>query len=331
MLKNTMLKKQDYKGLHMIVKENIIDTKELRTACLEGIVEIAKKDDKVCFIDTDLVGSSGSGVFKKSFPERFFNIGIMEAEAISMAAGLGVTGYKCFVHSFAPFASRRCFDQATVSSAYADIPMVILGTDPGITTAYNGGTHTTFEDIAMFRALSNTKVFDICDSVQMYAIAKELGQNMKGLNYVRFARRSSRKVYQEGMTFEIGKGIAVREGTDICIFASGAMVSQALDTADILVAQGKSVRVVDLFTILPIDKDIIIKAAKECKHLVALDDHNIRGGLGSAIAEVLVAHHPVKLQQIGAESFGQVGTFPQLLDIFGWTGEKLAKTILKTI
>lgn len=315
----------------MIVKENIIDNKELRTACIEALIDSAEKDENICFVETDLASSSGSNAFAKVYPQRFFNIGIMEAEAIGLAAGLGITGYKCFIHSFAPFASRRCFDQATVSSAYANIPMVILGSDPGITTAYNGGTHTAFEDIAMFRALSNTKVFDISDSVQMEEVIKTLSQEMTGLNYVRFARRPSRKIYHEGMKFEIGKGVTVRDGEDICIFASGAMVSQALDTADILEKQGKSVRVIDLFTILPIDVDLITKAAKECKHLVALDDHNIRGGLGSAVAEVLVAHYPVKLQQIGATSFGQVATFPQLLDIFGWTGEELANTILKSL
>lgn len=312
----------------MLVKENIKDNVELRKSCMDTLIEMAAQDDKICFIETDLASSSGSLAFQKVYPNRYFNIGIMEAESVSLAAGLGVTGYKCFVHSFAPFAARRCFDQAVVSSAYADIPVVILGSDPGITTAYNGGTHTTFEDISMFRALSNTTVLDICDSVQMSAITKMLAKEMKGLNYVRFSRRPSRKIYTEGASFEIGKAITVREGSDICIFTSGAMVSQALDTADILESKGKSVRVIDMFTISPIDNNIIVKAAKECNHLVSLDNHNIRGGLGSAIAEVLVAKYPKKLQQIGATTFGQVGTYDQLLDMFGWTGPQLAETIL---
>ncbi|MGL5955636.1 MAG: transketolase family protein [Brevinema sp.] len=313
----------------MIVKENIKDPKELRTACIETLVSEA--DDTVCFIDTDLASSSGSMTFQKAYPERYFNIGIMEAEAIGIAAGLGVVGYRAFVHSFAPFMSRRCFDQAVVSGAYANLPMVLLGSDPGITTAYNGGTHTTFEDIAMFRSLSNTQVFDICDSVQMSAIIKLLCKDMKGLNYVRFSRRPSRKIYNEGMTFSIGKGVTIREGQDICIFASGAMLSQALDTADILITKNKSVRVIDLFSILPIDEELILKAAQECTYLVSLDNHNIRGGLGSAIADVLVEKYPKKLLKIGANTFGQVGTYDQLLELYGWTGSQLADTILKNI
>lgn len=315
----------------MIIKENILDNIELRKASINALIEKAKNNTQLCFVETDLASSSGSNNFKKNFPERYFNIGIMEAEAISVAAGLGVTGRKAFVHSFAPFATRRCFDQATVSSAYADLAMVILGSDPGITTAYNGGTHTTFEDIAMFRALSNTKIFDIADSTQMTFITNYLADHMHGLNYVRFARRPSRKIYENNMQFNIGKGITIREGNDICIFASGAMVSQALDAYDILSLQGKSVRVIDMFSILPIDKEIIIQASKECKHLVALDNHNIRGGLGSAIAEVLVANNPVKLQQIGATTFGQVGTYDQLLELYGWTGQQLADTIIKAL
>ncbi|MGL4676124.1 MAG: transketolase family protein [Brevinema sp.] len=313
----------------MIVKENIKDSVELRTACINTLV--AQVDNTLCFIDTDLASSSGSKAFQKAHPERYFNIGIMEAEAIGVAAGLGVVGYRSFVHSFAPFISRRCFDQAVVSSAYANIPMVLLGSDPGITTAYNGGTHTTFEDIAMFRSLSNTQVFDICDSVQMSAIVNLLCKEMKGLNYVRFSRRPSRKIYHEGMKFELGKGITVREGQDICIFASGAMLSQALDAADILVARNKTVRVIDLFSILPIDEALILKAAKECTHLVSLDNHNIRGGLGSAIADVLITQYPKKLLKIGATTFGQVGTYDQLLELYGWTGLQLTNTILKNI
>jgi len=315
----------------MIVNENIKDTKELRTACIESITTQADSDNTICFVETDLASSSGSKFFQKSHPSRYFNIGIMEAEAIGIAAGLGVLGFRSFVHSFAPFMSRRCFDQAVVSSAYADIPMVLLGSDPGITTAYNGGTHTTFEDIAMFRGLSNTRIFDICDSVQMIEIIKLLCHDMKGLNYVRFARRPSRKIYSEGMKFQFGKGSTLHEGEDICIFASGAMVSQALDTADILIMHNKTVRVIDLFSILPIDEDIILKAAKECTNLVSLDNHNIRGGLGSAIADVLITKFPKKLLKIGADRFGQVGTYDQLLEEFGWTGKQLADTILNNI
>ncbi len=315
----------------MIVKENIQDKTEIRTACIEALIHQAKTDDSICFIDTDLAGSSGSKAFEKAYSNRYFNIGIMEAQAVGVAAGLGVVGYKAFVHSFAPFISRRCFDQAVVSSAYANIPMVLLGSDPGITTAYNGGTHTTFEDITMFRGVSNTQIFDICDSVQMSGIIKILCEDMKGLNYVRFSRRPSRKIYNEGVKFQIGKGITLREGTDICIFASGAMVSQALDAADILTAKNKSVRVIDIFSILPIDEDIIIQAAKECTHLVSLDNHNVRGGLGSAIADVLIEKQPKKLLKIGATTFGQVGTYDQLLKEYGWLGSQLADTILTHI
>ncbi|MGL4388174.1 MAG: transketolase family protein [Brevinema sp.] len=311
----------------MIIKDKIKDSVEIRKSCIDKITEIAQNDSSICFVETDLASSSGSNVFAKQHPDRFFNIGIMEAEAISLAAGLAVTGFKPFVHSFAPFAARRCFDQATVSSAYADLPIVILGTDPGITTAYNGGTHTTFEDISMFRALSNTRIFDICDSAQMPKILSLILNNFKGLNYIRFARRSSYKIYSDSMEFTIGKGVQIHDGEDICIFASGAMLSQAIDAADILIKEGKSVRIIDLFTILPIDEEIIIKAAKECQILVSLDNHNIRGGLGSAISEVLTTHYPKKLHRIGASTFGQVGTYEELLSLYGWTGEQLAKTI----
>ncbi|MGL5721619.1 MAG: transketolase family protein [Brevinema sp.] len=311
----------------MIINDKIKDTVEIRKSCVDEIIKVAQNDSSICFVETDLASSSGSSSFGKQYPDRFFNIGIMEAEAVSVAAGLAVTGMKPFVHSFAPFAARRCFDQAVVSSAYADLPMVILGSDPGITTAYNGGTHTTFEDIAMFRALSNTRVFDVCDSEQMRKVISLIIKDFKGLNYIRFSRRPSYKIYSDAMEFTIGKGVEVREGKDICIFTSGAMVSQAIDAADILSKEGKTVRIIDLFTIHPIDEEIIIKAAKECSVLVSLDNHNVRGGLGSAVAEVLTSHLPKKLHRIGATTFGQVGTYDQLLELYGWTGEQLAKTI----
>lgn len=312
---------------YQIHKQHTPDSKEIRIAIVDTLINEARNNSKIVLVDADLMSSSGFTKFQKEFPERALNFGIMEAHMAGAAAGLAITGMLPFIHSFAPFASRRIFDQVVVSSAYANNSVTIIGTDPGINAAMNGGTHTTLEDIAMFRSLPNTQIFEVSDSAQAEAIINYRINNPEGLCYIRTVRRPLYKIYNNGSTFIPGKFPIVREGKDITIFASGIMVSQAIDAANILEKDNISVRILDVFSLSMMDIDAIKLAAAETSCLVALDNHNIHGGLASAIADILVEHCPTKLHRIGMTTFSEVGSLPYLLDKFGFTGEKIALKI----
>ncbi len=312
---------------YKIVKEFKTDPIEIRTAITDALIAEAQSNDKIVVIDTDLMSASGLSKFQKAFPDRGLNFGIMEAHMASAAAGMSITGLMPFIHSFAPFASRRIFDQVVVSSAYANNPITIIGTDPGVNSAVNGGTHTALEDIAMFRSVSNTKIYSVSDSAQAKAIIQYRIKNPEGLCYIRTPRRPMYKIYEDGSTFTPGEFPVVREGNDVTIFTTGIMLSQAVDCAMILEKESVSVRIVDTFSLSDMDVDTIVKAAKETSCLLAIDNHNVNGGIASAVADVLVEHYPAKLHRIGMTSFSEVGSVPYLLDRFGFSGEKIASKI----
>ncbi len=312
---------------YKIVKEFKTDPVEIRMAIVDALIAEAQNNEKIVVGDADLMSASGLSKFQKAFPNRSVNFGIMESHMAGAAVGMSITGLMPFIHSFAPFASRRIFDQLVISSAYANNPITVIGTDPGLNAAVNGGTHTALEDIAMFRSVSNTKVYSIADSVQAGAIIKHRIQNPEGLCYIRAARRPLYKIYEDGSTFTPGEFPIVREGNDVTIFTAGIMLSQAIDCANILEKEGVSVRIIDTFSLSEMDVDTIVKAAKETSCLLAIDNHNVNGGIASAVADVLVEHHPVKLHRIGMTSFSEVGAVPYLLDRFGFSGEKIADKV----
>lgn len=304
--------------------------RELRDCVVETLQELMKDDDKITALEADLGGASGFTKIKKTNPERFIQCGIAEANMMGVAAGLSLTGFKPFTHTFAPFATRRVFDQLFLSGAYAGNTINVYGSDPGFSVASNGGTHTAWEDVALIREIPGAVICDPADDVQMEWIIKEF-LKMEGIHYVRSNRKAVRNVYKKGSSFKIGQGNILKEGKDILIIAAGQLVSEALDCAEELEKEGYSVEVIDMFTIKPLDEKLLIKEAKGKSKIVTIENHSIYGGLGSAVSEVIAENGiSVPVKRIGVkEKFGQVGTAEFLQEEFGLTAKQIKETICK--
>lgn len=302
--------------------------RELRDCVVETLQELMKDDDKITALEADLGGASGFTKIKKTNPERFIQCGIAEANMMGVAAGLSLTGFKPFTHTFAPFATRRVFDQLFLSGAYAGNTINVYGSDPGFSVASNGGTHTAWEDVALIREIPGAVICDPADDVQMEWIIKEF-LKMEGIHYVRSNRKAVRNVYKKGSSFKIGQGNILKEGKDILIIAAGQLVSEALDCAEELEKEGYSVEVIDMFTIKPLDEKLLIKEAKGKSKIVTIENHSIYGGLGSAVLEVIAENGiSVPVKRIGVkEKFGQVGTAEFLQEEFGLTAKQIKETI----
>ena len=302
--------------------------RELRDCVVETLQELMKDDDKITALEADLGGASGFTKIKKTNPERFIQCGIAEANMMGVAAGLSLTGFKPFTHTFAPFATRRVFDQLFLSGAYAGNTINVYGSDPGFSVASNGGTHTAWEDVALIREIPGAVICDPADDVQMEWIIKEF-LKMEGIHYVRSNRKAVRHVYKKGSSFKIGQGNILKEGKDILIIAAGQLVSEALDCAEELEKEGYSVEVIDMFTIKPLDEKLLIKEAKGKSKIVTIENHSIYGGLGSAVSEVIAENGiSVPVKRIGVkEKFGQVGTAEFLQEEFGLTAKQIKETI----
>lgn len=302
--------------------------RELRDCVVETLQELMKDDDKITALEADLGGASGFTKIKKTNPERFIQCGIAEANMMGVAAGLSLTGFKPFTHTFAPFATRRVFDQLFLSGAYAGNTINVYGSDPGFSVASNGGTHTAWEDVALIREIPGAVICDPADDVQMEWIIKEF-LKMEGIHYVRSNRKAVRNVYKKGSSFKIGQGNILKEGKDILIIAAGQLVSEALDCAEELEKEGYSVEVIDMFTIKPLDEKLLIKEAKGKSKIVTTENHSIYGGLGSAVSEVIAENGiSVPVKRIGVkEKFGQVGTAEFLQEEFGLTAKQIKETI----
>ena len=302
--------------------------RELRDCVVETLQELMKDDDKITALEADLGGASGFTKIKKTNPERFIQCGIAEANMMGVAAGLSLTGFKPFTHTFAPFATRRVFDQLFLSGAYAGNTINVYGSDPGFSVASNGGTHTAWEDVALIREIPGAVICDPADDVQMEWIIKEF-LKMEGIHYVRSNRKAVRNVYKKGSSFKIGQGNILKEGKDILIIAAGQLVSEALDCAEELEKEGYSVEVIDMFTIKPLDEKLLIKEAKGKSKIVTIENHSIYGGLGSAVSEVIAENGiSVPVKRIGVkEKFGQVGTAEFLQEECGLTAKQIKETI----
>ena len=275
--------------------------RELRDCVVETLQELMKDDDKITALEADLGGASGFTKIKKTNPERFIQCGIAEANMMGVAAGLSLTGFKPFTHTFAPFATRRVFDQLFLSGAYAGNTINVYGSDPGFSVASNGGTHTAWEDVALIREIPGAVICDPADDVQMEWIIKEF-LKMEGIHYVRSNRKAVRNVYKKGSSFKIGQGNILKEGKDILIIAAGQLVSEALDCAEELEKEGYSVEVIDMFTIKPLDEKLLIKEAKGKSKIVTIENHSIYGGLGSAVSEVIAENGiSVPVKRIGVK------------------------------
>ena len=285
----------------------------------KALLELGKKNEKVVVLDADVASATKTNLFAKEFPERFLDMGIAEANMLGTAAGLASCGKIPYSSTFAVFASGRGYDQIRTSICYPKLNVKICATHAGITVGEDGATHQMLEDISLMRTLPNMTVISPSDDTQTKWVIQEISK-IEGPVYVRLARLATPIIYEENQKFEIGKAIQIGEGTDGTVFATGVMVAEAIKAQEELKLQGVDIRVVDVHTIKPIDKEMIIKCAKETKRLISIEDHSVIGGLGSAISEVLTDEYPVKLERIGMQdTFGKSGKAEELMEYFGIT------------
>ncbi len=297
----------------------------------EVIPRLAEEDKDVIYLDADLMSCIGTSKWARENPHRAINCGIAEANMAGIAAGLSSAGFKPIMHTFGTFASRRCYDQIFLSGGYAGNSVTVIGTDPGVCAAFNGGTHMPFEDMALYRALPGAYVFDMTDAAMLKDILAQC-KDMSGIKYIRVGRKSNAKVYEDGARFEPGKGIVVKEyGTDAVVIACGIMVAKAVEAARILADDNINITVIDMFTVKPLDEALVLKYAKMAGAVVTAENHNKIGGLYSAVSEYLGRTYPVPLGYVAVEDeFGEVGPQEYLEERFGLTPERIVEEVRKT-
>lgn len=307
--------------------ENI--KKATRQSYGEALLELGKENKNIVVFDADLSTATKTNIFEKEFPERFYDMGIAEQNMISTAAGMSTCGKIPYASTFAVFAAGRAYDQIRNSVCYPKLNVKICATHAGVTVGEDGATHQMIEDISLMRTLPNMTVLSTSDDVQTKWAVKEISK-INGPVYLRLSRLATPIIYGENQKFEIGKAVQIGEGTDATIFATGVTVSEAIRAQEILENKGIKVRVVDIHTVKPIDKDMVIKCAKETKKLISVEDHNVIGGLGSAISEVLTEEYPVKLVRMGInDTFGKSGKAIELMQYFGITAENIVEKVVK--
>ena len=299
------------------------DKQATRQAYGDALVELGANNKDLVVMDADLSKSTMTVGFSKAFPDRFFNMGIAEQNMYGVAAGLAASGKTVVASTFAMFATGRAFEIIRNSIGYPHLNVKICATPAGVTVGEDGASHQAIEDIALMRSIPGMTVLNPSDGVSAKK-AVEAAVAMDGPVYVRLGRAAVPFVYDEDMDFEIGKGLTVKEGSDVTIIATGIMVNEAIQAAEKLEAEGISARIVDIHTIKPIDEEIIIKAAKETKGIVTAEEHSVIGGLGSAVAEVTAKNAPAKIKMIGIQDrFGQSGKPDQLMKEYGLTADDI--------
>lgn len=312
----TLAKNRDEKGM------------ELRDVMVDAIELAMANDERVVALEADLGGASRFTNIAKAYPGRLIQCGISEANMVGVAAGMSSEGYRPFIHTFGPFATRRVFDQVYLSGAYAHNTINIYGSDPGFTVGTNGGTHTTWEDMALMRTIPGAVVCDAADETQLRWIVAEFAK-AEGIHYVRANRKNVRNVYEPGSTFEMGKGTLLGEGSDVLIVACGQLVSDALDAVAQLEAEGVSCSLVDMFCVKPLDEELLLSQAEGKRLVVTFENHGVVGGLGDAVAAALAETGAgVRLMRHGVkERFGQVGDPAWLQREFRLTASDLVETV----
>lgn len=306
-------------------------------ACRDGLAltlnEMMAEDKSICYVDCDLMSCINTKMLQKNYPDRAFEAGIAEGNAAGVAAGLAATGKKVFFHSFGTFSSRRCYDQIYMSAAYAGLSVRVLGSDAGVTAAFNGGTHMPLEDAGMYLSIPDTTVLDPADYAQLASITRGLAQ-VEGVSFTRFVRKGIIKVYDDGSEFEIGKGVVLHESSadQATIITSGIMVDESLKAYETLAAEGISVRVIDMFTWKPLDEELVVKAAAETGAIVTAENHNVTCGLGSVVANCLAKNRPTVQEFVGVQDvFGQVGPQDFLMDEYGLRAANIVAAVKKAI
>lgn len=288
-----------------------------REAYGKALVELGEKNDKVIVFDADLAAATKTGMFKKAFPERFVDCGIAESNMMGVAAGMATAGYTVFASSFAMFAAGRAFEQVRNTIGYPHLNVKIGATHAGISVGEDGASHQCCEDIALMRTIPGMTILNPADDVEA-RLAVFAAAETDGPVYMRFGRLAVPRIFDDHYDFRIGKGVYLKEGKDVTIIATGLLVERALQAAELLKAEGIDAAVINMATIKPIDREIIIDAAKKTGAIVTAEEHNVIGGLGSAVAEVVCETTPVPVLKVGVEdTFGKSGPALELLEIFG--------------
>ncbi|MGX8774178.1 MAG: transketolase family protein [Bacillota bacterium] len=302
-----------------------------RQAYGEALVELGKEYDNLVVMDADLSGSTKTAMFAKEYPERFFNMGIAEQNMYGAAAGLALSGKIVCASTFAMFATGRAFEVIRNSIGYTGANVKVCASHAGITVGEDGASHQTFEDIALMRTIPGMTVVNPSDAVATKKLLRQIVE-MDGPCYFRIGRAAVPVFYSEDDDITLGKGNLIRDGKDVTIIATGIMVSAAYEAAEKLAAEGVDARVIDIHTIKPIDEDIILKAAEETGAIVTAEEHGVIGGLGDAVAQVVVKNHPCRIAMVGQQdTFGESGKPDQLLAKYNMTADDIAEAVRKVL
>ena len=296
-----------------------------RDAYGKALVELGEKNKNVVVLDADLAAATKTGAFKKAFPERFFDTGIAESNMMSLAGGLATTGFTVFASTFAMFAAGRAFEQVRNTIAYPHLNVKIGATHAGISVGEDGASHQCCEDIALMRSIPGMVIINPADDIEARAAVFAAAEH-DGPVYMRFGRLAVPRVFDENYKFEIGKAVTLKEGTDVTIIATGLMVNEAIEAAKTLEEEGISVELINMHTIKPLDNEAVIKAAKKTGCIVTAEEHNIIGGLGSAVSEVVAEEYPVPVVRVGVnDEFGKSGPAVELLQLYGLDAKNIVE------
>jgi len=309
------------------------ETKEMRAVMADYMEKIMREDESVVTLDADLARANGTLSLREKFPDRALNVGIAESNMACVAAGLASYGFKPYIFSFCPFVTRRMCDQAAISIAYAQQDVKIVGTDPGIAAELNGGTHMSVEDVGVMRSIPSMVIFEPVDADQLAKAMPQVTAH-KGPVYIRLFRKVAPQTFfaDESYKFDLLRADTLREGADVTLFASGVEVKEAMEAADELQKEGIIAEVINVHTIKPVDRETVVRSVKKTGCAVSCENHNVVGGLGSAIGECLAQEYPVPMELIGIQDrFSEVGRMPYLLDAFGMGAKYIAQAARKVV
>lgn len=309
----------------------MLDKTEMRVVYCNTLMDLANTNSNICVVEADLTNCIKTTPFQKAFPDRFFNVGIAEANMVGISAGLATCGKIPFCSSFATFATRRCYDQAFLSVGYSQQNVKIVGTDPGICAEINGATHMPFEDMGIMRNIPDMLCIEPTDAVMLEKVLPMI-VDYNAPTYIRLQRKNAYTIYDQNDSFELTKAKTIRQGNDATIIASGIMVNAAIEASEILKQQGYDVGVMNIFTWKPIDQDAIIQCAKQSGAIVVAENHSRINGLFSAVSDVVVSNYPVVMESIAIQDlYGQVGKMNFLAEQYGLTTQDVVNATLKAI
>lgn len=315
----------------VLAKENKLEQYDMKKVYIDTQVSLIEKGMPLMLLTADLANSLGLLDVIKKYPDNAMNMGISEQNMASFASGLSISGKIPYIHSFAVFCSRRAHDQIYISGSYAKLNMKIIGEDPGVTAELNGGTHMAMDDINTFRAFPDAKIIEPTDTWMLRDVLQAVAEEY-GVHYVRLYRNKAIQIYDQGSKFELGKAVQLREGKEATIIASGICVAEALKASGVLKEQGITVRVLDMFTIKPIDRDSIVSAARETGAIVTAENHSVIGGLYSSVCEVVAEECPVPVAKVGVNDvFGEVGKQKPLMNHYGITAEYIVEQVINVL